>query len=290
MTGRVAAIGDLLLDVSCRVLGPVNEDTDTPSANRLEAGGQAANVAAWAAAGGVASRLIVRRSTDPAGRLAAQRLVERGVEVVGPSGPEPAGIVVVLVTPDGARTMLTDRGAATLLAANDVPPSLLDGVAWLHVAGYSLLAEPMLGAARAAATAVRARGGRVSTDLASTSGIAAIGVRPFLDHVRAIAPDILFATRDELDLTGGPAGALGAGLGTLVVEKRGPAGAALHGAAVAERSAHPTEAIDTTGAGDALAGGMLAALVQGASVVAALDAGLAAAAACVGRRGAMPPA
>ena len=41
----VATLGDLVLDVSTRPLEPIASDTDTPSANRLEAGGQAANVA-----------------------------------------------------------------------------------------------------------------------------------------------------------------------------------------------------------------------------------------------------
>jgi sugar/nucleoside kinase (ribokinase family) len=73
-----------------------------------------------------------------------------------------------------------------------------------------------------------------------------------------------------------------------VVAKRGAAGAALRGTTEADRPAPPADVIDPTGAGDALAGGMLAALAAGAQAAAALDAGLEAAARCVGRRGAMP--
>ena len=56
------------------------------------------------------------------------------------------GSVVVLVGPDGERTMLPDRGAATELT--DVDPAWLDGVTWLHVPSYSLLSEPIGAASR----------------------------------------------------------------------------------------------------------------------------------------------
>ncbi len=123
----VATLGDLVLDVSTRPHGPIAADDDTPSTNRLEAGGQAANVAAWAAAAGAPARLITRRSSDPAGRMAEERVRARGVEVVGPLGPEPAGIIVSLIGDGGTRSMLTDRGAGPLLAAADLEPVLVRG-------------------------------------------------------------------------------------------------------------------------------------------------------------------
>jgi sugar/nucleoside kinase (ribokinase family) len=276
----VATLGDLVLDVSTRPQTPIAADTDTPSANRLEAGGQAANVAAWAASCGATARLLTRRSADPAGRLAEERVRARGVEVVGPVGPEPAGIIVSLVGADGTRSMLTDRGAGPLLAAADLQPAWLDGVRWLHVSGYALTAQPVLGAALEAAARVRAQGGRVSVDLASVAAIEAAGPRTFLARVAQCQPAIVFATQAELLYDPQPA--------PLVVAKCGAAGAGLRGTTETDRPARPADVIDPTGAGDALAGGMLAALATGASAIAALDAGLEAAARCVGRRGAMP--
>jgi sugar/nucleoside kinase (ribokinase family) len=277
----VAALGDLVLDVSTRPQGPIAVDDDTPSANRLEAGGQAANAAAWAAAGGVPARLITRRSSDPAGRMAEERVRARGVDVLGPRGPEPAGIVVALIAPGGTRAMLTDRGAGPLLAAADLEPGWFAGVRWLHVSGYALTAEPVLGAAVEAAARVHAQGGRVAVDLASVAAMEAAGPRVFLQRVAACRPDLVFGTRDELAYDALPA--------PLVVAKRGADGAGLRGALELDRPAPATDVIDPTGAGDALAGGMLAALAAGAQAAAALDAGLALAARCVGRRGAMPP-
>lgn len=276
----VAALGDLVLDVSTRPQGPIAADDDTPSVNRLEAGGQAANVAAWAAAAGAAARLLARRSSDPAGRMAEERVRARGVEVCGPVGPEPAGIIVSLVAAGGTRSMLTDRGAGPLLAAADLDPAWLAGVRWLHVSGYALTDEPVLGAAVAAAARVRAQGGRVSVDLASVAAIEAAGPRVFLGRVAACEPFLVFGTRDELAYDAQPA--------PLVVAKRGAGGAGLRGTVEVDRPAPPADVVDPTGAGDALAGGMLAALAAGATATAALEAGLELAARCVGRRGAMP--
>jgi sugar/nucleoside kinase (ribokinase family) len=276
----LATIGDLVLDVSTRPQAAIAADTDTPSANRLEAGGQAANVAAWAASCGAAARLVTRRSADPAGRMAEERVRARGVEVVGPTGPEPAGIIVALISADGTRAMLTDRGAGPLLAAADLQAGWFDGVRWLHVSGYALTAEPVIGAALAAAARVRAQGGRVSVDLASVAAIEAAGPRAFLGRVAECRPAIVFGTQAELQYDPQPA--------PLVVAKRGHLGAGLRGTTEVDRPARPADVVDPTGAGDALAGGMLAALAAGALPTAALEAGLEAAARCVGRRGAMP--
>jgi len=277
----VAALGDLVLDVITRPHGEIAIDDDTPSANRLEAGGQAANVAAWAANAGARARLITRRSSDPAGRMAEERVRGRGVEVLGPRGPEPAGIIVSLIASGGTRAMLTDRGAGPMLAAVDLADAWFAGVRWLHVSGYALTEEPVLGAAISAARRVVAQGGSVSVDLASVAAIERAGPRVFLGRVAACEPALVFGTRDELAYEALPA--------ALVVVKRGAEGAGLRGAVEADRPAPAVEMIDPTGAGDALAGGMLAALDAGVPAAAALDAGLELAAWCVGRRGAMPP-
>ena len=190
----------------------------------------------------------------------------RGVEVVGPVGPEPAGIIVSLIGADGTRSMLTDRGAGPLLAAADLRPAWLEGVRWLHVSGYALTAEPVVGAAVQAAARVRAQGGTVSVDLASVAAIEAAGPRAFLGRVAECRPAIVFGTQAELHYDPQPA--------PLVVAKRGAAGAGLRGTTEVDRPSLAAEVIDPTGAGDALAGGMLAALLRGAQPTAALEAGL----------------
>lgn len=209
----------------------------------------------------------------------------RGVAVVGPSGSGPSGIVVALVGGDGGRSMLTDRGTSALLAPADIDERFLDDVSWLFVSCYSLLAEPTIGAALRAVALARARGASIAVDIASRGAIEEVGVEGVLALVREINPDIVLATADELALV--PAGAIA--LASLTVLKQGPRGAGLRGRINVDRPPCAGRVIDTLGAGDALTGGMLAALARGAHPVDALDAGMRAAASCVERRGAMPP-
>ena len=66
----VCTVGDLLLDVVVRLEGAPASDDDTPATTHVTAGGQAANVAAWAAALGADSRLIAKRGDGGAAKLA----------------------------------------------------------------------------------------------------------------------------------------------------------------------------------------------------------------------------
>src|SRR5437763_15323651 len=80
----VCTIGDLILDVIVLPDRPLAVDGDTPASIRVLAGGQAANVAAWASALGASSRLICKRGDDPGSELAAAELARHGVEIAGP--------------------------------------------------------------------------------------------------------------------------------------------------------------------------------------------------------------
>ena len=213
--------------------------------------------------------------------MAEERVRARGVEVVGPLGPEPAGIIVSLIGADGTRSMLTDRGAGPLLAAADLQAGLARGRAL--AARLRLRADGRAGARRGAwqaAARVRAQGGRVSVDLASVAAIEEAG------RACVPAPRCRMPAGDRVRHAGGAA--YDPQPAPLVVAKRGAAGAGLRGTDEVDRPSLAAEVIDPTGAGDALAGGMLAALLRGAQPAAALEAGLDAAARCVGRRGAMP--
>jgi ribokinase len=260
----VCALGDLLLDVIVRLEGPIEPDTDTYGRTSVGAGGQAANVAAWAAALGGRGRLIAKRGRDVAGRVAAGELRARGVEVAGPEVERGTGTVVSLATPDGKRSMLSDRGVSPELSAGELDPSWLDGCDWLHVPGYSLVRSPIAEAALAASRLAA----RVSLDLSSTAAVRELGVERFRGRAARLGASVVFANEEEAELVRPEA--------ETVVVKLGARGCRVGGR---EHPARPAEVVDTTGAGDAFAAGFL---LGGAEL--ALDA----AARCVATMGAMP--
>jgi ribokinase len=262
----IVTLGDLLLDVIVRLEQPLAEGADADAVTRLGPGGQAANVAAWVAELGGRARFVGKRAADDAGATAARGLERYGVEVCGPLAEGRTGTVVSLVAVDGSRTMASDRGVSPELRADELEPSWLDGCELLHLPGYSLLRAPIDNAALAAA----ALAPRVSVDLSSWSAIRDFGPARFRARLEELAPEIVFANEDEERILGGPLEDC-----TWIV-KRGPRGASFDGT---ERPALPAEAVDTTGAGDALAAGYL---VGGAELA------LEAAARCVAKLGSMP--
>ena len=271
---RVCTLGDLLLDVIVRPEQPLVDGGESRARTLVGAGGQAANVAAWARELGADGRFVGKRGSDAAGALVAAELSGRGVDVRGPVAEGRNGVVVSLVAADGARTMLSDRGVAPDLRADELEPAWFHDCNWLHVAGYSLYRRPIVEAALAAAGATRAQGGRISVDLSSASAIVVLGAGELRARLARLAPDVVFANDDEQRALGGPPDA------PVSVLKRGAAGIVVRRDGQKLRlDAHPTTAVDTTGAGDALAAGFL---------VGGPELGLAAAARCVAKLGAMP--
>jgi len=266
----ICVLGDAHLDVVVRLAGPIAHDTDTPAATRLSAGGQAANTAAWICALGGRARLIAARAPDLAGQLVAAELGRRGVDLRGPVLDGRTG-TVVSVSPDGTtRSMLTDRGVGPQLAAGHLEPGWLDGCDWLHLPAYSLAAEPVAGAALAAAAAVP----RLSVDLSSVAVLTDYGPARFRALLGRLAPAVVLGNEAEAALIAGPDGT---GLpGTDLVVKLGPAGVRAGGRV---HPAAPADPVDPTGAGDAFAAGYL---------LGGVTLGLAAAARAVAVMGAMP--
>ncbi len=270
MAMLVCTLGDLTLDVVVRLAGPVAVGGDTEAEIRVGPGGQAANVAAWAATLGASARFIGKTGSDDGGELARTKLARYGVEIVGPvTGRN--GTICSLVSPEGERSMASDRGSARELRAEELDPAWLAGCDHLHVSGYALMLEPVRSAALRAVELARAEGARISVDLASWSAIRDSGVDAFRDAVRGLEPDVVFANEDEERVVGR------AVTDAAWILKRGAGGCSFDGD---EREALPVEhAVDSTGAGDALAAGW---------IVGGPDLALEAAARCVEQLGAMP--
>jgi sugar/nucleoside kinase (ribokinase family) len=258
---RIVTLGDLLLDVIVRLERPLLPGDDTVGVTHMGAGGQAANVAAWAVELGAQARLVGKLGDDPAGHFVAQELRGHGVEVDGPLGRR-TGVVVSLASA-GDRTMASDRGSAP-----DLEPDELE-VAWfecdvLHISGYALARAPIAGAADQAAEFARGYGATVSLDLSAVSLVD----ETYRRRAVALSPDIVFATAREQEAL--------PGIDARWIVKYGPDGITADGQ---DWPALDVGVVDTTGAGDALAAGYL---------VGGPELGLEAAARCVQKMGAMP--
>jgi sugar/nucleoside kinase (ribokinase family) len=194
-------------------------------------------------------------------------------------GGPPTARCLILVTPDGQRTMNTYLGASQNLGRDAIDGALIAESAILYLEGYLWNAEASRAAMEGAIALARAAGRRVAFTLSDTFVVAAHG-----DEFRAMLAngtiDILFANETELfELAG--TDDLDAALAKvapqlpLLVVTRGEHGALAvqDGVRTNVAAEAVTAVVDTTGAGDLFAAGFLAGLVRGDSMERCLTAG-----------------
>lgn len=272
---RVYVLGEIMIDITARVPHAPEAATDTPCSIEERHGGSGANVAAWLAHLGVPVTLIGSAGQDLAGHAAIEELERAGVRMLVAIAPgRPTGRCIVIVSPDGERTMLPDRGANAALDG-----ATLSQVRWsrgdhLHVSAYMLLDESTCRVALEAMTRAHAQGLTVSVDASSSAPIRTAGRESVREWTSAAG--IVFANRDEAEALTGLADPVRAARDladttAIAVVKLGPDGAvAAWGDRVAVEASPRAEVVDTTGAGDAFAAGFLAAWLTDSDVEEAL--------------------
>ena len=196
----------------------------------------------------------------------------------------PNGRCLSLVTPDGQRTMRTHLGAAMTLSPGEITPDDFRGARHAHIEGY-LLFNPAL-ADQVACTA-RAAGCTISLELSSFE-VVNVSRDWILGQLKQ-GVDIVFANEDEAralfqkDASYESYARQLAAYGGIACVKIGKDGAwVAQGSALHRIAPVKVERVnDTTGAGDAWAGGFLYGYLRGLSLAGAGTLGSALGAECV---------
>jgi sugar/nucleoside kinase (ribokinase family) len=296
----VIAIGNAIVDVIARA----SDDfitaegltkgsmrlIDTAEAERLYdhmgpatevSGGSAANTLAGMAALGRPCAFIGQVADDQLGAVFTHDLRATGVDFATPmasDGP-PTARCLILVTPDGQRTMNTYLGASQHLGRSALDADRIAASAVLYLEGYLWNADASRAAMAEAIGMARAAGRQVAFTLSDTFVVAGHRAE-FTQMLERGEIDILFANEAELaelaqteDFDAAVAHI--APQVAILVATRGAHGAvAVRGDESAVVAAESVGAVvDTTGAGDLFAAGFLSALAQGESLERCLTTG-----------------
>jgi ribokinase len=290
MSDTVWSLGSILVDVTVDVPALPERGGDVLATGTRTTPGGGFNVAVAVARQGVRCVYAAPHGTGPYGDLIRAGLADEGVEVSAKQrAAGDSGFCVTLVEPDAERTFVTMAGVEARLSTGDlaaIDPAPGDLVS---VSGYDLLYP---GSGPVLAAWLRELPDRVRVVLDPGPLVAEIPPgRLGLDRLA-----VLTLNRREARLLSGQASGSGRELAAalrrrsgLVVVREGPDGCVATGGALGERvvavPAPRVEAVDTTGAGDAHTGVLLAGLARGLDVETALRTATRAAAIAVTRLG-----
>jgi sugar/nucleoside kinase (ribokinase family) len=310
----VVAIGNAIVDIigRCddafltaqgRVKGSM-QLVDAPTVERLYAamgpgieisGGSAANTAAGIASFGGRAGFIGKTATDQFGQVFRHDIRAAGVtfDTAPAADREPTGRSLILVTPDGQRTMNTFLGVSPHLGNGEVDADLIRSARILYLEGYLFDRPDAKAAFRQAADIAAKAGRRVALTLSDPFCVDRHRAE-FLELVRK-SVDILFANEAEVtslyETASFEVAAQRARADTrLAALTRSEKGSViLSGGEAVEVPAAPVEdVVDTTGAGDLYAAGFLFAVARGMALETAGRLGSLAAAEVISHIGARP--
>lgn len=316
-THDIVAIGDALVDVIATADDSFIDENRLPKGGmqlltveqaddlyaamgpaREISGGSAANSMASAAALGLDVAFVGQVSDDQLGDIFAHDMRSLGVrfDTRPLTAPPPTGRCLIIVTPDGQRTMNTCPGASHQLAPQALDEQLIGSAKILMLEGY--LWGPELPRQTLVRAIEIARQAQPEVAFTLSESVCLPGRREALvEIIGSGGVDLLFMNDHEaLQLTGErdldhALGLLAAKVGTLVVTRGAKGAVGLKDGARAEIPAAPVaHVVDTTGAGDLFAAGFLAARCRGRDLTGCLEIGAICAAEIISHFGARPEA
>ena len=232
-------------------------------------GGSAGNTCAVAAALGARVGFLGKVADDELGRTFGHDIRAAGVAFpTAPlSGGAPTARCLILVAPDGQRTMNTFLGACVHFGEDDVDEAAVASAAVTYLEGYLFDPPAAQAAFRRAAAIAHGAGRRIALTLSDP-----FCVGRHRDAFRALVReqvDILFANEAEIlslyetEDFDEAVRLVRAEVGIAALTRSEQGSVVISGERTEVIAAVPTTVVDTTGAGDAYAAGFLAALTQG---------------------------
>jgi sugar/nucleoside kinase (ribokinase family) len=261
-------------------------------------GGSAANTIAGVASLGGRGAFIGKVAADGLGTVFGHDIRAAGVAYATPvleSGPATARCLI-LVTPDGERTMNTFLGASQQLAPGDVDAEMVAASRILYLEGYLWDPPQAKQAFLHASQIARANGREVALSLSDAFCVDRYRAE-FLDLIRSGKVTILFGNESELKSLyetadfDTAAAALAQDCRFSVITRSEKGATILKSGATIEVPAAPVESIvDLTGAGDLFAAGFLTGHARGLDPSDCARLGALAAAEVISHIGARPQA
>lgn len=261
-------------------------------------GGSAANTISGLATLGVKTAFVGKVKDDQLGRVFAHDIRAQGsnfdTPMVGAEHGDETGRSMILVTPDGERSMSTYLGVANQLSVSDIDPNVMEDTEWLYLEGYLFDRPESQSAFIRAVELCNAAGGQSSISLSD----------PFcVDRHREAFRDLISNHIDMLFCNEHEVMAMYSGetlqdsikngaqyVETLVCTAGADGAYIANGGAVIHVPTEQVDLVDATGAGDLFAAGFLAGVAQGNPLQTCGQMGCVAAGEVISHMGARPEA
>lgn len=231
-------------------------------------GGSSANTLAGVAALGGRGAFIGRVGNDSNAEHYIGETIKSGVESFIKHGGGMTGHAITFITPDSQRTFATHLGVCTGLSMADIDFDVIEQSSIIHLEGYLFEPPQQREICYEAMKRIKDAGGHVSVDLADPSLIGRI--KDVFDDVIEKYADIVFANEDEILAYTGRRERDGlhilAEKTTFAVAKLGERGSLIKtGGHVIKVDPFMVDVVNTNGAGDMYAAGILYGLTSGKS-------------------------
>ncbi len=268
----VLAVGDINLDIIAPIpFYPQKGEEGVTNQAEIHLGGSATNTAVLLARSGFKTYLLGRIGEDPFGDYALRLLSNTGVNtsLIQRDQHLTTGIMFIVVTPDGERTIFGQRGANINLEPISLKDSLLENLSWVHVSGYSFLQEPQRSTALKILEEASDLGISTSLDVGICAAFQAREeVEKALRHVK-----VLFLSEKEARALTGQENlelvleyALTRGVKEIAVKLGGKGCLVSDGKNILKIPTFSVKVVDTTGAGDAFDAGFILGELSGKSI------------------------